>query len=151
MHPLLFLNQSEYKYISRRTSTPSSHLTACCALLLGIDVDGCLIDARERIVSGIVSGGSKHSIQCPFKKQNKNTQLIYVTPKWQPIRWRPGALLSTYTEQYGLFLWLTKLLAVSTILQTSQWKQALCQFWQMKRQKDGNLIVISHTSSQRIH
>lgn len=36
----------------------SSYLTAGCALLLGIDVDGCLVDAREGVVSGIVSGGS---------------------------------------------------------------------------------------------
>lgn len=51
-------------------SMPSSYLTACCALLLGIDVDGCLVDACEGVVSGIVSGGSNIQINVIFKNQN---------------------------------------------------------------------------------
>lgn len=46
---------------------PSSYLTAGCALLLGIDVDGCLVDAGEGVVPGIVSGGSNIQINVTFK------------------------------------------------------------------------------------
>ena len=105
------------------SSTPSSYLTACCALLLGIDVDGCLVDACEGVVSGIVSGKSNIQINVTFK-----IQINYI-----PLRRWKLLPLDTHTEQYGLFLWLTKLLAVSTILQTSQWKQALCQFWEREK------------------
>ena len=38
-------------------------------------------------------------------------------------------LICTHTEQYGRFLWLTKFLVVSVVLQTSQWKHPLCQFY----------------------
>lgn len=51
------------------SSTPSSYLTACCALLLGIDVDGCLIDACEGVVSGIVSEASNIQVNVIFKIQ----------------------------------------------------------------------------------
>lgn len=63
-----------------------------------------------------------------FSQNEKNKQTTSYL-KWQLKRRSPGALRTTYTEQYGLFLWLTKLLVVSTILQMSQWKHALCQFW----------------------
>lgn len=102
----------------------SSHLTARLALLLCIDVDGCLIDTCECVVPWIVSGGLKY-IYIYLKK----CLIGFWGISAQIIRYET----TTYTEQYGLFLWLTKLLAVSTILQTSQWKHALCQFWQKKR------------------
>lgn len=53
------------------SSTSSSYLAACCPLLLGIDVDGCLIDACESVVSGIVSGGSSIQINVIFKIQKE--------------------------------------------------------------------------------
>lgn len=95
----------------------SPYLTARLALFLCIDVDGGLIDTCECVVPWIVSGGKK--------REKSSTSKICVHSLglcWNNI------LIYTYTEQYGLFLWLTKLLAVRTILQTSQWKHALCQF-----------------------
>lgn len=89
----------------------SSHLTARLALLLCIDVDGCLIDTCECVVPWIVSGGLKY-IYIYLKK----CLIGFWGISAQIIRYET----TTYTEQYGLFLWLTKLLAVSTILQTSQ-------------------------------
>lgn len=58
-----------------------------------------------------MSGGSNIQINVIFK-----IQMADVAPSTAAVETR----LNTHTEQYGLFLWLTKLLAVSTILQTSQ-------------------------------
>lgn len=91
-------------------SVTSSHLTARLALLLCLDVDGCLIDTCERVVPWIVSGGLKNNWKT--KKTIKSLLGTFA----ETI----NNATTTYTEQYGLFLWLTKLLAVSTILQTSQ-------------------------------
>lgn len=124
----------------------SSYLTARLALLFCIDVDRGLVDTCECVVSWIVSEGMGYKKSHHFNyqfwwKQIEKVVYFYtkITPKnfggfclntklHHQVLLEPG----TYTEQYGLFLWLTKLLAVSTILHTSQWKHALCQFWEKK-------------------
>lgn len=44
-----------------------------------------------------------------------------------------GRTANTYAWQYGFFWWLTKLLTDSIILQTSQWKHALCHIYKSYR------------------
>lgn len=117
----------------------SSHLTACLALLLCTDVDGGLVDACERVVPRIVPGGKKSEKPSLYLKKlmfvniSNNRNCVNVDHETAPrerfcdytktihcMVYMVFLAFSTYTEQYGLFLWLTKLLAVRTILQTSQ-------------------------------
>lgn len=53
--------------------TPS-YLAARLALLLRIDVDGGLVDARERVVTWIVSGRLKYETRSPFFNQYVRVQ-----------------------------------------------------------------------------